>query len=83
MLTAELKRLNSIMSEVLPSLSWHDILATLVDHTVNELCLKILAWDDIPESSASELANAFTQFSVATSNLFKVKVITCALHYRK
>ncbi len=72
MLTAELKRLNSIMSEVLPSLSWHDILATFVDHTVNELCLKIVAWDDIPESSASELANAFTQFSVATSNLFKV-----------
>ncbi|ODM95007.1 Centromere/kinetochore protein zw10 [Orchesella cincta] len=70
-ITAELKRLNTVMSGVLPPLSWHDILATLVDHTTNEMCSKVLAWDDIPANSASELATAFTQFAVATSSLFK------------
>lgn len=72
MLTAELKRLNTVMSAVLPPLVWNDILATLVDHSVNELCLKVLYWEDISANSASELANAFTQFAVATSSLFKV-----------
>ncbi|CAL8080702.1 unnamed protein product [Orchesella dallaii] len=70
-ITAELKRLNTVMTGVLPPLSWHDILATLVDHTLNEMCSKVLAWDDIPANSASELASAFTQFAVATSSLFK------------
>jgi len=69
-----LKRLNTVISGVLPPLSWHDILATLVDHTVNEMCSKVLAWDDIPANSASELATAFSQFAVATSSLFKVRL---------
>lgn len=71
-ITAELKRLDVVMNGVLPSLRWQDILATLVDHTLNEMCSKVLAWDDIPANSASELATAFSQFASATSNLFKV-----------
>ena len=61
---------------VLPSATLSRTLVTLVDHTVNELCSKVLACEDISAACGNKLAAAFTQFAVETSELFKVFINT-------
>ena len=74
-IAAEFNKLDRVFKDVLPPRTWRSALATLVDHTVNEMCSKVIAWDDISASTANELAESFTKFAVETSCLFKVCII--------
>jgi hypothetical protein len=71
-IAAEFGKLDRVFRDVLPPRTWRSALATLVDHTVNEMCSKVIGWDDISATTANELAESFTKFSIETSALFKV-----------
>jgi len=72
-ISSEFIRLDGLFKPILPSAILKKTLATLVDHTVNEMCSKVLSWEDISANSANVLASAFSQFAIETSELFKVR----------
>jgi hypothetical protein len=74
-ISSEFIRLDGLFKAIMPSAILNKTLATLVDHTVNEFCSKVLSWDDISANSANLLSSAFTQFAIETSELFKVNLL--------
>lgn len=75
-ISAELDRLYSTFKDVLPKQVYRETLSTLVDHTVNEMCSKVLTWDDISASCADEVAESFTKFAISITSLYKVSTST-------
>jgi len=68
----EFAKLNGIFKEVLPAGPWREALGALVDHTLNEICSKVLVCEDISATTGNDLADAFTKLAVETSTVFLV-----------
>jgi len=70
LIAEEFGRLDNVFKEILSPKIWDEALATLVDHTINELCSKVIALDDISVDTANELALLFNQFALCILKLF-------------